>query len=143
MRAAGINPILAGKYDASTPAGSMAMFESISAGASAGANTAVAARKTESDVQKQEAEIEQIGLQNKLTAEQTGKLGQEIHKLKTEIRILEHESFIRLDQRARSKWLTDYYAVNGGDFIAKDMGVTQIKLIEMIESYITKYLGEQ
>lgn len=57
MRAAGINPILAGKYDATTPPGAMAHMENIglagTSGASAAASigqTAVQAKKTEADI---------------------------------------------------------------------------------------------
>lgn len=55
MRAAGINPILASRYDATTPPGAMANFENIGAdavqGAAAGASTAVAAQKTTKEIE--------------------------------------------------------------------------------------------
>lgn len=65
LRAAGINPILAGRYDASTPAGNMAQMQNIGAAATQGAASAASASKMEVDadyVQEQLKPIyEQIG----------------------------------------------------------------------------------
>lgn len=49
MAAAGINPILAARYDASSPAGAMASFQSPGAGAMQGVSTAMGAVKTDAD----------------------------------------------------------------------------------------------
>ena len=50
MRNAGINPILAGKYDASTPAGSMPNFHDPAATAVQGFSAATTAKKTEQEI---------------------------------------------------------------------------------------------
>lgn len=62
MRAGGINPILAARYDASTPAGAMAQFENIglsaAQGAGAGSNvfsSVMQARKVEKDTEMADA----------------------------------------------------------------------------------------
>lgn len=59
LQAAGINPILAGTYDASTPAGAMAQFGNVGLagvqGASALGNTALGVSKIEAEVKNIEA----------------------------------------------------------------------------------------
>lgn len=56
MKEAGINPILAGKYDATTPAGAMPIVENP-------ATTAIQAAQTQSNVEKQNQEIENLSVQ--------------------------------------------------------------------------------
>lgn len=67
MRAGGINPILAGRYDASTPAGSFAQIQNVGAagmqGAQMGANTG-------RQVAMVEHEIQQLVERNNLTRKQ-------------------------------------------------------------------------
>jgi len=63
MRAAGINPILAAKYDASSPAGAMANLESVSQGAMSGATTGFQAMQTEGNLNKINQEIENLNRQ--------------------------------------------------------------------------------
>ena len=74
MRAAGINPILAGTYDASTPAGAMAQQGSIggaaSQGAAQGAQTAM-----------QIAQVKAVNAQTELTQATTAKVAEETRKV--------------------------------------------------------------
>lgn len=49
LRKGGINPILAGRYDASTPAGAMANMQNVGAAAAGGAASASSANKMEQD----------------------------------------------------------------------------------------------
>lgn len=56
LKAAGINPILAGKYDATTPPGAMANVGQATAGAIAGANTGLAASKAPYEIDLTEAQ---------------------------------------------------------------------------------------
>jgi len=58
MKAGGINPILAARFDASTPAGAMANLENPITGATQAANTAINASQTGANIDKIEAEID-------------------------------------------------------------------------------------
>lgn len=72
MKAAGINPLLAARYDASTPAGSIATMQNVGLagvqGASLGGNTAL-------QIGRAGAEIESIQARTGLSAAQTKALG--------------------------------------------------------------------
>lgn len=75
MRAGGINPLLAAKYDASTPAGNIATMGNVGLagvqGAQAGANAAATLQQTSANVQKIEQEIINLQETRGLTEEQT------------------------------------------------------------------------
>lgn len=60
LKAAGINPILAGRYDASTPAGAMPLVENVGAAAMVGANTAASANKMESEAKLVDEQLKPI-----------------------------------------------------------------------------------
>ncbi len=51
LKAAGINPILAGRYDASTPAGAMPMVENVGLSTAQGISSAVTARKQDKETE--------------------------------------------------------------------------------------------
>lgn len=80
MRAGGINPILAAKYDASTPAGAMANFgnpgAAFASGAQALGSTGSLIAKTNKEIQHIDEEIEQLVVQHQLTREQTKQISQ-------------------------------------------------------------------
>ena len=91
MRAAGINPLLASRYDASTPAGSMAAIgdlgKSITSGMSAGAQvgqTAVMAARANEEMRNLEARTGLIKEQTEvveLTAQLAGKAGEGLDEI--------------------------------------------------------------
>lgn len=108
LRAAGINPILAGKYDASTPAGSMASFQIPSmAGGQLATSAAGAAKDTASigliqeqavlaakQAVTQDAEFFLKVQQKRLAGMQTHERELYLDKLKAEIDILKKQALI-------------------------------------------------
>lgn len=72
LKASGINPILAGKYDATTPPGALAQVGNVGQAAAVGAQTGAA---TARDVATLEADIELLGEKINLTQKQTEALG--------------------------------------------------------------------
>lgn len=71
LRIAGINPILAGTYDASTPAGASTQFGNVGLAAAQGMHSVGAAATSALQLNKLEAEIEQTQAQTGLTRQQT------------------------------------------------------------------------
>lgn len=73
MQRAGINPVLAARYDASTPPGAMAQMESVggaaASGAASGAATALQAQQTAAAIKKMEAESSMIEAQTQTEQE--------------------------------------------------------------------------
>ena len=97
MKQAGINPILAGKYDASTPAGSLAQVQNVISPEAI--NSALAASKTPQEIRKLKGEAdaaaEQAGLtaaQTRVAVEQMAKLHQEHDNLLVEYGKLQSEA---------------------------------------------------
>lgn len=85
MRAAGINPILAGKYDATTPAGALATVGNAGAAGAQGAAQGAQAVATAVGLRRVNAETKLLEAQANETASKTRKLDQETMKIGKEI----------------------------------------------------------
>lgn len=83
LRRAGINPILAGKYDASTPAGAMAQFPmpNMQDVVTPAVNTGLAAGKIGPEIKKIEQEVKKIAADTHLSESQVRRIGYEIDTL--------------------------------------------------------------
>lgn len=82
LRKAGINPILAGRYDASTPAGAMAMQQNVGAAAVQGVSSAASANQAQ-------AQTDMVREQLKPVMEQIG--------------TVQADSFLKMAQKALSR----------------------------------------
>lgn len=144
MRSGGINPILAAKYDASTPAGSMASFGNAGLagvqGAQMGANTALGIGKTVADTQqsiaqtnKINAEVEHISEQRGLTVQQTENLKVLASKASEEIMLLQEQKLEINYRNIVNSILADFK----GDYvpltILQDFGLDMGTIIKLVE----------
>lgn len=96
LEKAGLNPILAGKFDATTPAGATTRMENSGMAAVQGAVGAATARQQaeqvkllKAEVQKREAEVGLIDEQTKLAGKQIGLTEEQTKKVAAEIKAVE------------------------------------------------------
>lgn len=102
LRAGGINPILAGKYDASTPAGSLAQVGNVGAAAMEGASKGAQSRLASEQVRLAKEQRMNVAWDSSLKKAQAGKVQsedakvlQEILNLQTARQVQEFEKQIR------------------------------------------------
>jgi hypothetical protein len=100
MRRSGINPILAGKYDASTPAGAMAHMENVGG---AGVEGATKAAQTALAVKAQKAQIENLASVTAKNVAETQTINEkrwgEVEVLFREHELKRMDALLRNDQR--------------------------------------------
>lgn len=117
LDAAGINPILAGKFDASSPPGALPTMENIGLAAAQGANTAASAELQSNNVAKIKEETQKVIAEANNTAEDVvrkrmiNEYFQEISNLDLDeqelrVRILQQE--LKIQQRAGTVSDTDF-----------------------------------
>lgn len=109
MAFAGINPILAGKYDASTPAGSMANFQighPMQNSTMAGINAASSIMDTKNQTNLIEAQVEKIAAETDVSTAEVLKIGKEMEEIDARIKRYGYQNYkdlssAHLDQVSR------------------------------------------
>jgi hypothetical protein len=142
MKAAGLNPILAGKLGgASTPGGAMPqLHDSITTAV----NTGLQAAKTESDIAIQDAQIEKIEeevnnleVSRKLTEEQTRQVSIVINEIEERIKKIASETKGIDLKNAQTQIVTKFFKENNPAAIAKEMGVSS----DILKTVVADYYG--
>lgn len=138
LRKAGINPILAGKFDATTPPGAMFnAMDTLTPGMNTGINafnSAMAGQKTGSEIGKINQEIKNLGAQHGLTEEQTKEVTQKIALLEQQTkqtRWTSVQQFMKSQQMAQT-----FQAV--ADMQLKEAELA-IDLLDLDKNYYKKY----
>lgn len=134
LRAAGINPLLAGKFDASTPAGSISTMTNSLGSA---VNTALATQKASNETQTTEAELKikakELDIQDetiKQIAQNTSKAKHEVDNLIVENRIqrFNNEFLQPLEKQLKQQ---DY-----------ESGQLWNHVVKYVDTYFSKLFGE-
>ena len=151
LRAAGINPILAGQSSASTPAGSTYTAQNVGAAAAQGglqaANAAAAAvssgnqtQQTQAQVRKLDQEVENLGEQKNLTIEQTKQV-KELTNLAWQQAQQAAARGMQIDyENVAGAAIAEFYGDNPEAAVAKELGLTLRGLSTGIQGIIRKLL---
>lgn len=149
LKAAGLNPMLAAKHDASSPAGVMPVLQDIGGPAVQAGVSAYSAEQqgeqTQANVSKIAEEIELIAEQKGLTQAQTWKVSSEISKIQSELdlvyqqsRLTQNSAIAKGQEVEMNKILLDFYSSAEFMKIAKDVGVTPGTLMGIFEFFFSK-----
>lgn len=132
MKSAGLNPILAGSYQASSPGGSAAtgvmpqMQDVVTPAVNTGLQSMQAnaeVEKKEAETKKVEQEIQNLDAAEGLTQEQIKKVAYEIRHIRAQIRQLNATSLGQDYQNITSAILTKYFQENNSVLIADRIGI--------------------
>jgi ElaB/YqjD/DUF883 family membrane-anchored ribosome-binding protein len=99
LKRSGINPILAAKYDASTPAGSMPNFVNPAIGAAGLANTATQAITAKAQISKMDTEVQKMEQEIDVLASQLNLNEQQTKTLKVQATKLFHEGQLAMERK--------------------------------------------
>jgi hypothetical protein len=163
LREAGLNPILSAKYGgASTPSGASGSASAMS-GAQANIQSAAPAwtsmgqqlstiatsagqqyinqSKVNAEIKQIDQNVENLQATETLTKMQQGRVSAEINQIQANARYLASQADGIDIKNAMQAVLKDYYNSNKADLVARDMGLSKLKYLEVIESYAKKYFG--
>lgn len=120
MRAGGINPILAGKFDASTPAGALANIENVGGagveGAAEGVQSALHSRRLKQELKNMDAQQEHTVSAIDKMAKEKAVLAWQEHSAKQSSRIMEYEADL---QQYLKRLDTKIYGGRGGELLRR------------------------
>lgn len=158
LRAAGLNPILSAKYGgASTPSGSAgsgaqaniqsaapawtSMGQQLSNIATSAGQQYITNKQTDANIRQIDQNVDNLAATETLTKMQQGRVSAEINQIQANARYLASQADGIDIKNAMQAVLKDYYNSNKADLVARDMGLTKLKYLEVIESYAKKYFG--
>ena len=136
MRRAGINPILAGKYDASTPAGAMAVIHNPATNVASAAQQASQVSVQSSTIEKMTQEIDNLAAQESLTEEQTKRVKEETNKIFMEIQKIAEEKLGKhwenVGAEQRATFLKDNGYLSKIEQISRSVNIKGSDLLQII-----------
>jgi uncharacterized protein (UPF0335 family) len=152
MKAAGLNPILAGKLGgASTPAGNIATMPDLGAALSGGLNAQSTARQTQSNIEKQEAEIQKIQEDIKTipitrawTGNQIAKVSQEIANMQqdygTKVRENQKRDYELIPQAMVTEFMQDETWIPKVERLSQALGLKASDVLDVFNIQLVKFI---
>mgnify|MGYP000653096020 CR=1 FL=1 len=142
MRAGGINPILAAKYDASTPAGNVAIMGNVGSAGVMGATSAIQAanltQQTQANTEKIDQEIENLAVQEGLTEAQTENVRTLTKQAQAQVELLRKQG-LKIDyENIAGAIISEFQSENPGLTIAQGFGLDASALSSFLSGLLRK-----